>query len=212
MKKLIFTVLWLAAVISVQAQLKYGVKVGLNMSNVTGDVDDTKAKAGALVGVFARYSVNENLAFQPELLYSMQGCKVEGYEYDYEYEYEYTRSFPSRFNNLNKSVSQVEGGDYKIKLDYLLIPIMVKYYPIEGLNLQVGPQFGFLLKAEADDEDIKDDMKKFDFGFNVGAGYDLPVGLGLDARYYFGLTNASDGDDDFEAKNGVFSLALSYSF
>lgn len=184
MKKLLFVLCLVGAVVSVQAQLKFGAKVGLNIANVTGDIEDTKAKIGPLFGVFAMYSVSDKLAIQPEVLYSMQGCKVDVFE----------------------------GEEIDIKLDYILVPIMVKFYPVSGLSLQAGPQFGFLTSAKMDDEDMKDDVKKFDLALNLGAGYELENGLGLDLRYSLGLTDANKAEEMGEAKNGVFSIALSYSF
>ena len=78
MKKILFFICLLGAVVTAQAQLKFGAKVGLNISNVTGDIEDTKSKVGPLFGVFAFYSVSDKLAIQPELLYSMQGGRLYG--------------------------------------------------------------------------------------------------------------------------------------
>ncbi len=191
MKKLLFVLCLMGAVVFAQAQLKFGAKVGLNIATITGDIEDAKSKVGPLFGVFATYSVSDKLAIQPELLYSMQGCKVDAYYEDEEEYYE---------------------EEVEIKLDYILVPIMVKFYPVTGLSLQAGPQFGFLTRAKMDDEDMKDDVKKFDFALNLGAGYELENGLGLDLRYSFGLTDANKEEEMGEAKNGVFSIALSYSF
>lgn len=188
MKKI--TVLFVLVAISLSAysqmSFKYGVKAGLNVANLTGDVSNNKSLAGAQVGVFARFSVLDMLAIQPELLYSMQGMKVDDGE---------------------------TSGD--IKNNYIQVPVMVKFYPIMGLNFQAGPQFGFLASSKADGEDIKDYMKKMDFALNLGAGYDTDFGLGIDARYSIGLSNVLDSEmlfGDAKAQNGVFSVAVSYSF
>lgn len=188
MKKVLLAFAFVAIFVSAQSQvsLKYGVKAGLNVSTFTGDVDDAKSLTGAQFGVFARFSVLGKLALQPELLYSMQGAKNDG-----------------------------EDGDVKYKNNYIQIPVMVKFYPIMGLNIQAGPQLGFLASSKIDGEDAKDYMKKMDFAFNVGAGYDTSFGLGIDARYSIGLTNVLDSNemfDDVKAKNGVFSVAVSYCF
>ena len=73
-----------------------------------------------------------------------------------------------------------------------------------GLNLQVGPQFGFLTSAKREDyaagqsgpittQDVKDDLKKMDISLGLGVGWDLPFGLTLDGRYNWGLTDNNDG-------------------
>lgn len=103
----------------------------------------------------------------------------------------------------------------KIDLNYVNVPIVLKYYLIQGLNIQVGPQFGFIV-----DDNIKEvfgniaEAESFDLTGVVGAGYDLPMGIRIDARYNFGLTETfKDGEGkDGEGKNGVFSIALGYSF
>ena len=94
-------------------------------------------------------------------------------------------------------------GDFE--LDYVNVPVVVKYYLVRGLNLQAGPQFGFVVN---DNFEAKE-PESFDLSGLVGAGYDVPFGLRLDARYNFGLT---DIVKDESGKNQVFSIALGYSF
>lgn len=97
----------------------------------------------------------------------------------------------------------------KFELDYVNIPVIFKYYLVQGLNLQVGPQFGFVINDKISFDGIAEEAEKFDLSGILGAGYDLPLGLRIDARYNFGF---SDVVKDGDGKNGVFSLALGYSF
>ncbi|MGV8827345.1 MAG: porin family protein [Breznakibacter sp.] len=180
-----------------QVSLKFGLKGGMNISNVdaSGFEDgvslSNKALTAGHFGVFARIKVLGLLAVQPELLYSMQGC------------------------NYEASISSMGlSEETKFKLNYIQVPVMVKFYPLLGLNIQAGPQIGFLTSAELGDEDIDDGINKTHLALNVGAGYDLPFGLGIDARYSIGLT---DIFEDFEGANGsnksnVFTVAVSYAF
>ncbi len=98
----------------------------------------------------------------------------------------------------------------KFDLTYVNVPVVLKYYIIQGLNLQAGPQFGFVV-----DDNIKEvlgeinDAESSDVSGVVGVGYDFPFGIRLDARYNFGLTEVSKGSD---SKNSVVSLAVGYSF
>ena len=102
-------------------------------------------------------------------------------------------------------------GDYHI--DYVNVPVIFKFYLIgDELNVQAGPQFGFVAnddfpEFEAIEEQVE--AESFDMSAAVGAGLDLPFGLRVDARYNFGFTETIENTD---AKNGVFSLALGYSF
>ena len=107
--------------------------------------------------------------------------------------------------------SDSDFGDYHI--DYVNVPVIFKFYLIgDVLNVQAGPQFGFVAnddfpEFEAIEEQVE--AESFDMSAAVGAGLDLPFGLSVDARYNFGFTETIENTD---AKNGVFSLALGYSF
>jgi hypothetical protein len=87
---------------------------------------------------------------------------------------------------------------------------MLKLYLIAGLNLQAGPQFGFLTTAEIDGEDVKELYKKSDVSVGLGAGWDLPFGLTIDARYNLGLSKINDGAADSAVKNQVIQVSLGY--
>src|SRR5688572_4947857 len=73
--------------------------------------------------------------------------------------------------------TQLESGN--LNLDYLEIPIWVRYQLDGGLNFQAGPFIGILLGAKADGEDAKDGYKSSDWGMGVGIGYQLAGGLGF---------------------------------
>jgi opacity protein-like surface antigen len=104
------------------------------------------------------------------------------------------------------------------------IPIMLKLYTVAGINIQAGPQFGFITNAETpiEDqlnpgsyrvEDVKDKMKSSDFTVALGLGWDLPFGLTVDARYNLGLSKIYDDaptNETENAKNQVFQLSLGY--
>ena len=102
--------------------------------------------------------------------------------------------------------SQVDLADWDTK--YLNIPIILKLYLGAGFNLQGGPQFGFLNKAELDGNSIEDNIKKSDVSLGLGLGWDAPIGLKLDARYNMGLTDNSDDPAYETIKSQVFQLSL----
>lgn len=168
-----------------QAQVRIGLKGGVNLANLTGDVSNNKMKIGFNAGVIAKFSVTDAFSIQPEILYSNQG-------------------------------TQVEEGDMDIKmhLNYVNIPIMFQYN-IAGFFLETGPQAGILAsakgKAEGESADIKELFKGIDFGWGIGAGYQMSgSGLGLTARYNIGLGNIADNDGSVKIKNSTIQLGFFY--
>ena len=107
--------------------------------------------------------------------------------------------------------AEFDAGEFD--LSYVNVPVVLKYYLVQGLNVQAGPQFGFIVddKISVGVFDDIAEAEKADVSGVVGAGYDFPFGVRLDARYNFGLTDVSK-DSGFEGKNQVFSIALGYSF
>ena len=98
------------------------------------------------------------------------------------------------------------------------VPIVAKIYLTDKFNLQAGPQFGVLVNDEAQTvigEVINDiGTNEFDISGVVGIGFDVPLGLRLEGRYNFGLTDVPEerGADFNKSKNSVFTLSLGYSF
>ncbi|QSS97217.1 porin family protein [Psychroflexus sp. ALD_RP9] len=123
----------------------------------------------------------------------------------------------ARFNMLSVqaellySQQGAESSLTDIEFDYVQLPILAKLHFLRILNLQFGPQFGYL--ANYDDYE---NSEKLDFSLLAGVGAHLGQ-FRIDARYNFGLTNPFNNEavniDDFQsAKNEYFSLAIGYSF
>lgn len=172
----------------------FGAKTGGTLSNMA--MEGLKNKIGFQGGVFAEFKFNK-FAIQPELLFSMQGAKA-----DYE-----------DFDDYNA----------KINLTYLNIPVMAKFYVVDGLCFETGPQLGILLSAKGKAEvegvggsvDAKKLINNIDFSINFGASYQIPgMPLGFYARYSLGLTDiAKDIEPDEEAgKNRVFQVGAFVKF
>jgi hypothetical protein len=199
MRKLfLFIVLAFFGTAILQAQVKFGARAGVNFSDITGErVDSFDGRTSFHFGAVAEIEISEKFSFQPELIYSSQGS-------------DYTEDF--------------EGEDFDgtVKVDYLNVPLMAKYYVTNGLSLEAGPQIGFLLSAKDEYEDGEDDIKDFlkstDFGVNFGLGYKLDSGLFFSARYNLGLTDNLDVDesefetDGAEYKNSVIQIGIGYFF
>ncbi|MGI9550310.1 MAG: porin family protein [Aurantibacter sp.] len=163
-----------------------GAKAGLNFATLQPDLNDPKSRTSFHLGGMAEIPINEMFSVQPELLYSSQGVKDES------------------------------DDDEVVRLNYISLPVLAKYYVIEALSIEAGPQFGFLISAEVEDNgetiDIKDDTKSVDVGFAIGAGYKLESGLNFGIRYFLGSDINDIGEDPEKFKNRVFQISVGYFF
>lgn len=104
-------------------------------------------------------------------------------------------------------------GDGEWKLGYINVPFIAKYDVYKGLNIEAGPQMGFLVNAQDQEgTDIKDSFESTDFGLNLGVSYSFPIGVMLSGRYTFGLTDVIKDNTTSSVKNGVIQLSLGYKF
>lgn len=177
-------------------EVNFGAKAGVNFADITGEeVDSFDGLTSFHLGFVAEILFSDAFAVQPELLYSRQGS-------------DYKDSFES---------FSYEGT---VKVDYINIPVMAKYFVTEGFSIEAGPQIGFLMSAkdeyEDEEDDIKDYLKGTDFGVNFGLGYKLESGLNFGARYNIGLSDNLDTDefeaDGAEYKNSVIQISVGYFF
>jgi len=204
MKKIMLTALVaVITMVSTNAQ-NFGAKAGVNFASITGDeTEDLDGRTSFFIGAVVEFEISDKFSFQPELLYSGQGAK-------------------SSYSSESGDVSE----ESVVKLDYLNIPLMAKYYVSEGFSIEAGPQVGFLLSAkneyeytfdgdtESETEDIKEEVSSIDFGLNFGVGYKLDSGLNFGARYNLGLSNLIDDTDevDFKWNNSVIQISAGYFF
>jgi len=105
-----------------------------------------------------------------------------------------------------------QGEDFEFDqfdLNYINIPLLLKLYIIGGLNLQLGPQFGFLINDNVFDDVVEGvETESFDLNAIGGIGLDLPFNLSVDARYIFDI---SDNFTEASFNNGFFSITLGYA-
>jgi len=100
-------------------------------------------------------------------------------------------------------------GAKDVDLSYVEIPILLKKSFAKVLNFHVGPQFGFLTKADFGGVDGKDFVKGTDVSAVFGVGVDLPGGLTAGGRYVLGLGDIDD-TGSVETKNKTFQIYIGY--
>lgn len=193
-----------------QAQVQLGLKAGLNLANMKFSGDDLEEEIDLKsiitfqVGGVVDIPIAENFVIQPGLLLVGKGAKLE---------------------------EEFEDESYKEIANpmYLQVPVMFLY---RGNMFYggVGPYAGFGLfgqykeeyNGDSESTDINfgdsedDDLSPLDFGAQVEAGVDLPIGLRIGAGYALGLANVLPKDaregSDIALKHGVLSLNVAYMF
>ncbi|MCW5909819.1 MAG: PorT family protein [Cyclobacteriaceae bacterium] len=220
MKKYLIGMALLLFVSSAFAQMEAGVgiKGGLNVARFNvkyqfedGEDKDYTGKAGFHVGVFGNLKIKK-FTIQPELLFSQQG-----------------------------SYFKFQDEKWKAEFNYFTIPLTVKYTLLQldegDLNVQAGAQYGRLLKAWANYYDfdgdgaqarhefntgktgdavydVKEDYRLSDLALQFGAGWELPMGLSMDIRYYLGLQimypDFNGNKAEYGTKNRLIQVSVAY--
>ena len=173
------------------AQIEFGVKGGVGLSNTTIVHGVSKERFGFTGGAVAKYQLtnkNENHYLQAEVLYSNQG------EF-----------------SLYK-----EGGEkYKAFLNYVNVPIMYKYYfDDQGKDffVEAGPQLGFKVSEKFDEDEperTNNVPKSFDLALNIGGGYSINRQIEFNLRYQYGLIDTYDYNRWNNGNNRSSMLSLS---
>ena len=186
--------------LSAQEYVKFGIKGGINSSTFSGDgfgdFDNPNSRTSFNLGLLAEIPVSDKFSVQPEVLYSGQGYDI---------------------------ASRNDANDVEYQLDYINVPILAKYYLIEGLSIEAGPQIGFLVNSEIDSNpsgdsgDIsldEDQFNKVDISLGLGASYKFRGGFFVNARYNYGLSDVYDNSffNNSDVKHSVFQGGIGFMF
>lgn len=181
------------------AQVLWGVRAGINGTNITDVHTNSKSRVGFHIGGQAMIpviqSAPDQFYFQPELIFAQQG------EYN-EFEDENGNSLRDLYD-----------------FNYILLPINFKAYFSEGENeffALAGPQFGFLLDDKIDAETANPEVyeyKNFDVAIGLGLGFSYQRNWEIEGRYVFGLTDMVTGQGTGAVNHtSRLSVSLSYVF
>jgi hypothetical protein len=115
------------------------------------------------------------------------------------------------------SAQGITEGDETLRLDYINIPVFAKYYLIEGLSLEAGPQLGINVNSQYEYDGETEDADGFntlDLAAALGVGYKLPMGVFFQANYNLGISDVMEEVNGFQvdAKNNVFQFSVGYMF
>ena len=191
-KGLIFVLFALVSIVS-YSQISWNAKVGMNMSNFTGDMD-TDMRIGFNVGVGMEYQFSDMWSIQPSLMFTQKGAKQD----------------EVKMNPMYLEIPVLAAARFAIADN-------------QNIVVKAGPYFAFGIagkeKYEAGGESEKIDifgdgddqagMKRFDAGIGVGVAYEINKFF-IDLTGEFGLTKLYDGDGS--GKNMNFSIGVGYKF
>ena len=209
------------------------------------NIFESEKRLGAHGGIYFNIPLNENFSIETEFLYSMRGTNFSGTIDTSGQYYQYiTYVNPVTGTTDTAQVITFSGDlnfdyDIKYKLHYLDVPITAKYKFSNGLFVNAGPYFSFLLASQfqynatldvlitktdnngtqtvADDTFLaeetlkeKEGLNTVEIGFIGGIGYEFPFGLGISARYMRGFTEVFEKTDDDGFRTSVIQLSVSY--
>lgn len=205
MKKLSLATLVILFALSVNAQVQFGLKAGLNFPNWSvkesgSTAPDTKIGFGFHLGGIVDIPVSSNFSIQPGALFSVKGFKADV--------------------NMGTTVNTTT------KLNYIEVPINAMLKVGEGDTKFLvfgGPYLGYGLggtvKAEAQGRsatsDITfgsgdNDVNPLDFGINLGAGIKFNK-IMVTAQYGIGLANLSNSSGE-TVHNNVIGVSVALLF
>ena len=202
MKKKLFATLMLlvfVAIGSANAQIKFGVKGGINMSefSVKGNVLDKSNNIGFYLGPTAKVSLPlTGLGIDVSALYNQYSADV----------------------TVERGNEQIVRDQATLTVKQIAIPINLRYGiglgSLASIYAFAGPQFAFNMADDIQSIDWK--WKNTYMSFNIGAGVSLMSHLAFNLNYNFGCgksgeTGASDVvRSAFNAKSSAWQLGMTY--
>jgi len=164
--------------------VRFGLKAGLNVSNLNDN--DSKAKAGFYGGVFANIPVASDFSVQPELLYNGLGAKDQTY------------------SSLKLNLDYIS---VPVMVQYNILPAL---YVEAGPQFSFA--ISQKVKGDGGSADVNEVFKNFDLGLGLGAGYYFEQRFGITARYVAGLTDIVENNPGDAVRNGAFQIGVAYKF
>lgn len=176
-----------------KAQLRFGVKGGVNISTVhfSKDVISPDNVTGFHIGPMLEASIPLiGVGFETAILYTQRG---------------------------------LEYKDQSMKTDYLEVPLHLKWkfgLPVVKVYVATGPYFGFRVSGDKfwDIPGLYDNVsgqiksKSFSSGWDIGAGAEVLNHLQVGVNYGFGLTNNYESSGHESGKNRGWYLTAAILF
>lgn len=234
MKKLasILTLVFLTIATNAQSLIpvKYGIKAGLNFSNlnITPAIDgvqptDNSSQMGIAAGFIVHIPLSDKWFINPEVLYSQKGAS-----FNYAFTHDYEIDQRDEYKTTNP-----------LTLSYVELNPTISYKATDKLALNFGPSVSFLIGEKYDytQDPVRDitnttnilteglvETESLDVGLNLGISYFFTEHFFVDSRVYTGFIEIASAIQPYEVitsiipnpaytlKNRTIVLSLSYLF
>ena len=234
MKKLasILTLVFLTIATNAQSLIpvKYGIKAGLNFSNlnITPAIDgvqptDNSSQMGIAAGFIVHIPLSDKWFINPEVLYSQKGAS-----FNYAFTHDHELNQRDEYKTTNP-----------LTLSYVELNPTISYKANDKLALNFGPSVSFLIGEDYDytQDPVRDitntahiltdglvETASLDVGLNLGISYFFTEHFFVDSRVYTGFIEVASAIQPYEVitsiipnpaytlKNRAIVLSLSYLF
>jgi len=167
-----------------------GVRGGANFYNFGGadaGGNDFTNRIGYHVGLFTNLFLGERIAIEPGAYYSVKGTQ-------------------------NQDIANT-----RAVLNYIDVPLLFRFYLLDGLNVFAGPQASFLINSRFEGDILggtvginSEAVAATDLGIVAGVGYNLVRGINLQASYEHGTSRVFK-NNNADIYNRGFKLSLGFA-
>jgi opacity protein-like surface antigen len=186
------------AIISLSAysqRFSGGILAGFNASQVDGDTYSGYNKFGFALGAFTNTQFSEKVTGELQIKFMQKGA--------------------------SKPVTEDDATKYTSKLNYIEIPVLIRYHQSKKISWHLGPGFGYLFKYSVEDENgsltgSSIGFRKFELSGIAGMQYQIIEKLGVSLSFSYSLISISDFVRDpihFRQPgqfNNLFSVLVAY--
>lgn len=182
MRKVYLVVLFAAICHSAFSQSTIGLTGGLTLASLKAKQDGlsatTDAQAGFSAGFVFHHTISNNMAIQPQLLYTQKGGKQQ--------------------DAMDSSSSLA------VIFNYIELPVNILYtHP--KFFIGGGPSFGYALNGKlrfstaganlSEDVEFDDNTNRFELGGNLTGGYNITPNVFVSVNYNFAFTSMSPKEE-----------------
>ena len=210
--------------------IKYGIKVGTNIANISSTQNDgaspidNSAQIGVAGGFYMEIPINDKWYLNPELIYVQKGAS---------FTYDFTHNYPVNEKDEYTTTNT-------LKLAYVEISPTISYKASQKLALNFGPSVAFLIQVDSTfTEKLTSvapssttskatlyESESLDVGLNLGVSYYLTENFVLESKVNTGFmsigkvskvinpgsTNNPEESNIYDLKNRGIVFSIAYLF